>query len=304
MRRRSLLVGLSAGLGVLGGCNTTDGSTGPGSSEPEEDPEGEPKPTIDSAFDGVSVPELPGEGGVTWYHEADESARGFVRPSAETAELPARVEFTYHNRSEESTSCGHWNLYKLHDDRWFHVGPGAHDGICYNLSAGESETWTMAAATSEVDDGDEDGDVDRYPYLGGGRYAAVAGYGHATSDSAALVEFDAPPVSVEPTDDATSETDGTAVTVTADGWRTADDDGERATLTLERAQAAERPIIAEQVMRYRNRGYRNLLAFVEEGVERVALRTDSRTAVWIVDDGETAQVRYDGQAYRVTKGKP
>jgi hypothetical protein len=295
MRRRSLLVGLSVGLGSFAGCNTPGG----GATEPAD----LPGPTTDSEFDETSVPDLPCECGVTWYHESDETTQGFVRPSAETAKLPARIEFTYHNRSEESTGCGHWKLYKLRDGQWFHIGPGAHDGICHNLPAGESETWTMAAATSEVDDGD-DGDAERYPYLGGGRYAAVAGYGHATPRIAALVEFDAPPVSVEPTDCATSESNGTTVTVTTDGWRAASDsDGDRATLMLERAQTAGRVLIAEQVMQWRNRGYRNLLAFADEDVERVVLRTDGRTADWAVDD-EMTRFRYDGQTYRGAKSEP
>jgi len=52
------------------------------------------------------------------------------------------------------------------------------------------------------------------------------------SNSAALVEFDAPPVSVAPTDNATtSESDGTAVTVTADG-------GLRQTVTTESEPAS------------------------------------------------------------------
>ncbi|WP_435094804.1 hypothetical protein [Halorubrum sp. N11] len=251
----------------------------------------------------MTVPELPCESEATWYHEAGETTRGFVRPSTETAKLPARMEFTYHNRSQESTSCGHWNLYKLRDDQWFHIGPGTHDGVCHSLPAGESETWTMAAGASERDDGD----AERYPYLGGGHYAAVVGYGHTTSKSAALVEFDAPPVSVEPTDDATSESDGTTVTVTADEWQGASngDDSERAALTLDRTQTAGRVIIAEQVMRRRNRGYRHLLAFMDEDVDRVVLRADKRTADQTLGiDNETTRFRYAGQAYRVTRGEP
>jgi len=146
-----------------------------------------------------------------------------------------------------------------------------------------------------------DGLAERDPYLGGGHYAAVVGYGRTMSNSAALVEFDAPPVSVAPTDNATSESDGTAVTVTADGWRAASngDDGERASLTLERAQTAGRMLIPEQVMRRRNRGYRNLLAFTDEAVERVVLRTDTRTADQTVGfDNETTRFRYADQAYR------
>ncbi|WP_123619928.1 hypothetical protein [Halorubrum sp. CSM-61] len=252
------------------------------------------------------MPDLPGENEVTWYHESDETTQGFVRPSTERTELPAQIDFTYYNRSEESTGCGHWKLYKLRGDRWFHIGPYAHDGICFNLAAGESETWTMAAATGEMDDEVDDESADRYPYLGGGRYAAVVGYGHATPRSAALVEVDAPPVSVVPTDDATSESDGDTVTVTEDRWRTAadSDDGDRATLTLERAQTADRTIIAEQVMRRRNRCYRNLLGFTDEAIERVVLRTDGRTADRVVVDGETVRLRYGDQAYRVTRGEP
>jgi len=307
MRRRFLLVGLSAALGTLAGCNTTgdESPTGNESTAGNEstDRADTPGPTIDSDFAGMSVPDLPSENEVTWYHESDETTQGFVRPSTERAELPAQVDFTYHNRSEESTGCGHWNLYKLRDDRWFHVGPGVHDGVCFNLPAGESETWTMAAAaTGEVDDGE----AKEFPYLGGGRYAAVAGYGHATSESAALVEFDAPPVTVVPADDATSESDGTVVTVTEDRWRAAVDsgDGERATLTLERAQTADRTLIAEQVMRRRNRGYRKLLAFIDEQIERVVLRTDRRTADRMVDGDETVRFRYDDQAYNITKSEP
>ncbi|WP_152663358.1 hypothetical protein [Halorubrum saccharovorum] len=296
MRRRPVLAGLSAALGAFAGCSTPEGESNKSADSPG--------PEIDSEFDGISVPGLPCECGVTWYHESDETTRGFVRPSTETAELPTRIEFTYYNRSEESTSCGHWNLYKLRDDQWYHIGPSAHDGFCETLQAGESETWAMAAATSEVDDGG-DGDAERYPYLGGGRYAAVAGYGHATPRSASLVELDAPPVSVVSTDDTTSESDGTTVTVRTDGWRASDGDDDRATLTLERAQTAGRMLIAEQVMQWRNRGYRNLLAFMGKEVEQVVLHTDTRTADQTVGfDNETTRFRYADQAYRVMKSEP
>jgi len=83
------------------------------------------------------------------------------------------------------------------------------------------------------------------------------------------------------------------------------DDGERASLTLERAQTAGRMLIPEQVMRRRNRGYRNLLAFTDEAVERVVLRTDTRTADQTVGfDNETTRFRYADQAYRVARGEP
>lgn len=58
-------------------------------------------------------------------------------------------------------------------------------------------------------------------------------------------------------------------------------------------------------MRRRNRGYRNLLAFTDEAVERVVLRTDTRTADQTVGfDNETTRFRYADQAYRVARGEP
>lgn len=287
MYRRTLLAGLSATFGGLAGCNTP--GTGSTNSTNSTGPES------DSEFSGMSIPDLPSNDGVTWYHKADETTQAFVRPSTERAELPTQIEFTFLNRSQESTSCGGWDLYKLQEDQWFHIGPYAHDGICENLSAGESETWTIEAAADEIDTNHEN----HYPYLGGGHYAAVVGYGHTTSKSAALIKFDAPTISVEPTDDVTSETDGDTVTVTAEEWQTESDDGDRGIVTLERAQTADRRMIAEQVMQ--NRGYRNLLAHMSSDVEQVVLRTNKQTAGKF--DAETRRFQYANQAYRVWRNE-
>ena len=199
--------------------------------------------------------------------------------------------------------CGHWNVYKLQGGEWFHLGPYVQDAVCHRLSPGHAETWALRAATSEM----APCEAQSYPFLGGGRYAAVAGYGHATAQSGALVEIDAPPVTVVPTDDVTTQRDSGTVTATSDRWRTApDSEGRsRVSLVLEPVGNANRRLIAEQVMRRRYRGYRNTLAFVASDVERVVLRTDDRTADWTAgyDDG-TAQFRYEEQAYRITKRTP
>ncbi len=259
-----------------------------------------PGPTTDSRFTGTTIPDLPGESETAWFHDADASTPSFVRPGVERTDLPARVEFTFINRSLESTRCGHWNLYKLVDGEWFHLGPYIHTSDCRGVSPGGSKTWTMRAATGEM----APCEAESYPFLGGGRYAAVAGYGHATAQSAALVQFDAPAVSVVPTDDVTTDRTDGQVTATSDRWRTAPDaeDRSRVQLVLERAAGADRTLIPEQVMRRRRRGLRNTLAFAAPDVERVVLRTDDRTTAWSVgyDDG-AAEFRYDGQAYRVSE---
>lgn len=262
-----------------------------------------PGPATDSRFAGMSVPALPGDSDTAWFHAAAASTPTFVRPSTERTELPVRIEFTFLNRAREAVGCGHWNFYKLHDDAWYHLGPYIQDAVCHRLSPGHAETWPLRAATGEM----APCEAQSYPFLGGGRYAAVAGYGHATAQSGALVEIDAPPVTVVPTDDITTQRDGGTVTATSDRWRTAPDseDRSRVSLVLEPVGDADRRLIAEQVMRRRYRGYRNTLTFVASDVERVVLRTDDRTADWTVgyDDG-TALFRYDEQAYRITKRTP
>lgn len=295
MHRRTLLATLSATFGGFAGCNTRE-------TEPTDQANSSGLAS-NSKFSGMSVPTLSEESRVTWYHESDDTIQAFVRPNTEKSELPTQIEFTFFNRSEESTSCGHWNLYKLQEDQWFHIGPSAHDGICENLPSGESETWTIEAAPGEMDNSGQD----QFPYIGGGYYAAVVGYGHVTSNSGALVKFDGPPVSIVSTDDVTSESDGDTVTVTADEWQTASDGNKerQATLTLERAQTADHKLIAEQIMRRRNRGHRNLLAYMNSNIERVVLRTDKRTADQTVsNDTQAIRFQYANQAYRVRRNEP
>jgi hypothetical protein len=223
-----------------------------------------PGPATDSRFAGASIPALPGDSDTAWFHNADASTPTFVRPSVEQTALPARVKFTFLNRSREALGCGHWNLYKLHERAWYHLGPYVQDAVCHRLSPGDAETWALRAASGEM----APCEAQEYPFLGGGRYAAVAGYGHTTAQSGALVEFDAPAVSVVPTDDVTAERDSGTVTATSDRWQSAPDtEGRSRThLVLERVDTADRQLIAEQVMRRRNRGYQNTLAFVTPDV--------------------------------------
>lgn len=257
---------------------------------------GKPGPERESRFAGASVPALPGENEVAWYHEADPTTPSHVRPSAERASLPAKLDFTFVNHARESTSCGHWDLYKLHGGEWYFLGPYAQTADCRVVAPGGSKTWTLAA-----DDGEAipcDGAA-TYGHLGGGRYAAVAGYGHATSRSGALVELVGEPATITPTDDASAERDGDTVTVTTPRW----DDGDRspsATLTVTRAGSADETLIPEQVMRDRFRGLRNALAFFEDGVGTVVVRTDEHVAERVVGyESDVRTFAVEGRAYRV-----
>lgn len=260
-----------------------------------------PGPETGSRFAGDSLPELPGESTVAWYHAADETAPSFVRPSTERTDLPAEVDFTFVNHAREMARCGHWNLYKLHDGEWFHVGPWAHTADCRGVAPGDAKRWTLHAYHGAALPCQG---AAVFGFLGAGRYAAVAGYGHATDRSAAMIELVGDPVRIEPTDDATAERADGRVTVTTSRWR----DDERppsATLTLRRVDDADRAIIREQVMRRRYRGLRNTLAYVETDVGReadeVVLRTDERVAEQVVGyEDDSIRFRFDGRAYEAT----
>jgi hypothetical protein len=261
-----------------------------------------PGPDEQSRFAGASVPPLPIETETAWFHEADSNTPTFVRPAVEQTALPARVEFTFVNRSREATSCGHWNLYKLRDARWFHVGPAVHSLGCRSVAPGGATRWPFRMANDAMAPARGDGHA--FPFLGGGRYAAVAGYGHATHQSGALFDVDAPTVDVGPTQDVTTERESDIVTATSERWRKApkSESRTRTELALERGGRAEHRFIPEQVMQRRNRGLRNTLALASSDVERVVLRTDDSTASRAVGYGDSAlRFWYGGEEYVLTK---
>lgn len=235
-----------------------------------------PGPYRTSRFQGMSVPQIPRTESLAWYHEADSGTKSFVNPSTEQSELPAAIDFTFINHAKTSTGCGHWNLYKLHQGRWFHLGPYLHTADCRNLLPGGAKTWTIHAFHGV---GLEAREASAFGHLGGGRYAAVAGYGHETSSSAALVELIAGQIIIEPTDDITTERSNGTVTVTSPRWKD-DQHPLSATVTVTRAERAEHLVIPEQVMTTRSEGkrltnaIRNTVPFFDESVEKVVFRTD------------------------------
>lgn len=265
-----------------------------------------PGPTEQSRFEGETVPDLPQEGAVQWYHEADRGTRAYVRPAAERVSLDATVEYEVHNHSHETLPCGHWDLYKLVDGDWYRVTSLLRTAQCRRLEPGGRIRWQLRAfngAPAACEDDCAFGPT--LGYLGGGTYGVVAGYGFPAAGSGALLELEGDPVRIVPTADAVVDRDGEEVLVRTD--RFDDGEGPRDTgLTLTRAESADRRLIAEQVMSTAgglgtNRAHRNTVSVMEPGVERVRLLTDELVARGAVgNDARTRRFSVRGQAYELT----
>ncbi|WP_224270068.1 hypothetical protein [Haloprofundus salinisoli] len=261
-----------------------------------------PGPDEESRFAGTDLPSLSKESEVAWYHDADESTPSYVLPEREVTDLPAGVRFTFVNHDRESTGCGHWDLYKLVDDEWYHVGPWAQTLECRGLSPGGTVTWTLQAFHGKSIPYYEGRGLS-IGHIGGGTYAAVAGYGHATPKSGALLEIDAPEVEITPTDDVTRERDGDTVRLTAPGYGDDNKYTTDATLTAtETEREPDQTLVAEQVMQERYHALRNVIVQFEEenGIERVVLRTDDSGVDAIVGyDDSQRRIRVRGTAYEL-----
>lgn len=267
-----------------------------------------PGPDEDSRFAGRSVPAIDSETTVQWYHEANQTTGAFVRPSTEQIELDGFVEFEMINHTDETLRCGHWNLYKLVDGEWYHVGPNIHTADCRGLTPGSRKQWVLRAFNAEpVPCGTScgTGGLTR-GFLGGGEYGVVAGYGHPEDESAALVELIGDPVTIIPTDNVDVERDGETVAVTTDPHGD-DEHPPDESFELTRVETADEQLIAEQIMTGRRlppreHGLRNALAHVEPTVERVVIRADEHvTDRAIGHDEETRRFEFRGQAYEVNR---
>ncbi|WP_248516788.1 hypothetical protein [Salinarchaeum laminariae] len=271
-----------------------------------------PGPEGDSYFEDQTVPPIGEESSIQWYHESDESTEVTLRPETELLELDGAVDFELVYNDRESSGCGHWDLHKLVDGEWFHVGPWTHNSDCRFIAPGERMNWRLRAFNeSPVPSvGDELGCAGGLTsgYLGPGTYAVVVGFGYPAGQSGALVELTGDPVAFEPTEDASIEQDGAEIVMTSD----AHGDGEHppdATLTVERSEPADDVdvdrIIPEQVMGDwgvgGSTGLRNALAAFESEVERVVVLTDEHDAEGAVGYEETTRfVEVRGQTYELT----
>lgn len=259
-----------------------------------------PGPTADSRFADRSVPSV-GEQTV-WFHEADRTTPVFVRPTRERLTLDGRVRFRAINHSHQRVGCGHWNLYKLVDDRWFHVDPIVHTADCRQLLPGEQVEWSLRAFNGRPVACECDG-LTR-GWLGGGLYAVVSGYGE--SGTGALVELVGDPVELRPTPDATVEREGATARVTTERFDDGSDPPD-ARLVVTRAETADERLIVEQLYRDHpfgtNRALRNGVAVMEPSLDRVVVRTDERAVDGAIgSQAETRHVGVRNTAYELARG--
>ena len=258
-------------------------------------PTDEPGPAEGSRFAGETVPALPREDEMAWYHEATPETEIFLRPSEEAIEAPGRIEFELVNRTRKPASGNphYWRVYKLVDGEWLPVHPWG---------------WTLPAASVGPGGVDESalhcyhGEPIRargariVGHLSGGRYAYEVSYRVDGETHAAMFELDAPDLSVDVEEDAVVHDEGAEIVVTLPNH---EDARRPATFTVSRTEGAERRLIEEQLPRRPFRGFRNALPLFENGVEQVQVKTDRSTALRPVDydDGGTTTVEYEGQAF-------
>lgn len=258
-----------------------------------------PGPAGDSAFAGRSVPPL--SEATDWYHDAGPETPAYLEPDRERVDLPGSVDLTLYNHTYGRLSGNSWNLYKLHEGAWYYLEPWAHTAVLRMIPAGGRRGYRLHAFSGETLPCE--GAIG-LGYLGGGTYAFESMYGSEDGPGhfAALLELRGPAVSVVPSEDATAERDGSAVTVE---WPYRPE-LPRATLTVDRLGselAAEERLLPEQVMRRRNRGLRNTLAYVEPGVDRVVLRSDRNTVSAASGasgyDPAVRRIQFEGDAFEL-----
>jgi len=234
-----------------------------------------PGPTTESRFADADPEPLPEADRMAWYHDADAATTAYLEPTAQRLELPDSVEFTLRNHSREKLSGNpyYWRLWKEVDGEWFSVAPWVWVMPAGWVPPGGTESWTLAAFDGDTVPCD---DANTVGHLGGGRYAFQVGVARDERTHAALLDVEAPPASVEPTEGLTVERDGGVVTV---DWPRRKNEVSRATLTLARTPGVDPDarLITEQVMRDRNVGLRNTLAFLDEGTDWVELVADRNT---------------------------
>lgn len=233
---------------------------------------GEPGPEESSRLAGAEPPPLPESASMAWAHEATPSSATYLRPSAERAALPAKLDFTFVNHSRQRVDGNpyFWRLWKLVDGQWFHVAPWGWPLPLLMLPPGGTSESTLAA----FPDDPIDCDGRSVGHLGGGRYAYEIGMGREGITHAALLDFEAPAMSVAPTDGLEVTGDGAHVRVE---WPRREDEVPPAQLSLSRTASADERLIGEQVMQPRNAALRNTLAFMTPETERVTLVTDRNT---------------------------
>ena len=257
----------------------------------------QPGPTDESAFAGESVPSLADE--MVWYHESTRTTEVSLRPDAEVVAPPAKVSFALVNHSNEQLRGNpyFWRLSKLVDGEWHPVHPWQWPQPLASVVPGGRDETALALFAGEPVAREGERTVG---HLGGGRYAYKVGYSRDHETYAAMLELDAPDLSVAVADDAEIVDEGETVVVELPNHSDA-----RRQAVFEVTRATDDPgrqLIPEQLPRRPFRGYRNSLPLFDSGVETVRVRTDRGTALepFGYEEGTTRIVEYGGAQYRAS----
>ncbi|XGI84133.1 hypothetical protein ACEU6E_02475 [Halorutilales archaeon Cl-col2-1] len=249
-----------------------------------------PGPDRESVFENVEVPDLSQtpnrdkddedneKTDTHWFHEADSETQIYLRPSMEKTDLPADIEFEFVNRSRKKVSGNPygWDLYKLVDGDWFHIAPLIVNLPMSYVYPGDTERSSLHLFHGEglgCECQTPDGKVRDVDRLGGGRYAYTVDFGREGERHAALLDIEAPELTIEKPDDVEVERRGSTVVVsTVDS-----EDGSDLSIRVERSDGTEgdRRVIAENIYRG-NSHLRYSVPFFEGGVEAVVVETEKR----------------------------
>ncbi|WP_081661660.1 hypothetical protein [Halopiger djelfimassiliensis] len=262
-------------------------------------PTDEPGPTAPSRFADAAVPSIP-DSETAWYHDAGPTTEVSLRPDVESVTAPGAVEFDLVNRAREPMVGNpyRWRLYKLVDGKWFPVEPWGWPLPAGSITPGEIDETELHLYHGEPIPVDG---VRTVGHLGGGRYAYTVGYSLDDETHAAMLDLEAPTLSIAPESEASVEREGETIVVRLPNH---DDARRPATFTVTRTDGADgdKRLIEEQLSRRPFRAFRNTLPFFENGVTEVRLQTDRSTALGPVgyDDGGTRTVTYGGTAFEAT----
>ncbi|WP_254279350.1 hypothetical protein [Haloarcula marina] len=149
-----------------------------------------PGPTTRSRFAGESLPALPGDGGVAWFHEANAETTTYLRPTRERVgpDDPLAVELV--NHSHGPVRRDRWTLFELVEGEWVGRSTSGHTAVA-PLSPGGRDRRAVGAAARDaatcIAATCRDGALARTE-LGPGTYAVTAGSVYTPVRRAARIE--------------------------------------------------------------------------------------------------------------------
>jgi hypothetical protein len=292
---------------------------------------GSPGPSEGSRFESGSLPEDTNGQQLSFYHDADKKTEAYLKPSKELVELSpqeeAEMEFELTNRSEviSSTADWSWSLRKLVDGDWSLVdaGQGGRVGdyrivwsgrkmkrrVRYShgkpeednlISVGGGE-FAYMDTEGNGDGSDHDGhavhtyDATRvFGPMGGGTYAYDPNASFGGVRPAAVFEVEAPPIEVEPPEDASAERDGARVVVTV-----GDETG--SAFVVERADMDDAEVVPSEALYGVENSLRYAVPFFDDGVDGVRVEADEGTVEDALLSEDERVFEHGGTVYRATK---